>query len=98
MAYSVDEAFSLVICNGVQCYFDECELAGNCCAFCITDKKILVDIARRRYEKREKTPSLEECMRVINNAFPRETGVITLRVHTAQNAYEMDWHDTAKVV
>ena len=20
------------------------------------------------------------------------------RVHTAQNAYEMDWHDTAKVV
>ena len=27
-----------------------------------------------------------------------ETGVITLRVHTAQNAYEMDWRDTAKVV
>ena len=27
-----------------------------------------------------------------------ETGVITLRVHTAQNAYEMDWHGTAKVV
>ena len=27
-----------------------------------------------------------------------ETGVITLRVHTAQNAYEMDWYDTAKVV
>ena len=27
-----------------------------------------------------------------------ETGVITLSVHTAQNAYEMDWHDTAKVV
>ena len=27
-----------------------------------------------------------------------ETGVITLRVHTAQNAYETDWHDTAKVV
>ena len=27
-----------------------------------------------------------------------DTGVITLRVHTAQNAYEMDWHDVAKVV
>ena len=27
-----------------------------------------------------------------------DTGVITLRVRTAQNAYEMDWHDTAKVV
>ena len=27
-----------------------------------------------------------------------DTGVITLRVHTTQNAYEMDWHDTAKVV
>ena len=26
------------------------------------------------------------------------TGVITLRVHTAQNAYETDWHDTARVV
>ena len=76
MAYSVDEAFSFVICNGVQCYFDECELAGNCCAFCITDKKILADIARRRYEKREKTPSLEECMRIINKAFPRGAKVV----------------------
>ena len=27
-----------------------------------------------------------------------ETGVITLCVHTAQNVYEMDWCDTAKVV
>ena len=27
-----------------------------------------------------------------------DTGVIKLRVHTAQNAYETDWHDTAKVV
>lgn len=27
-----------------------------------------------------------------------DTGVITLRVHTAQNAYEMDWHDVARVV
>ena len=27
-----------------------------------------------------------------------DTGVITLRVHTAQNVYETDWHDTAKVV
>ena len=27
-----------------------------------------------------------------------ETDVITLRVHTAQNAYETDCHDTAKVV
>lgn len=27
-----------------------------------------------------------------------DTGVITLRVHTAQNAYEMDWHDVVKVV
>ena len=26
------------------------------------------------------------------------TGVITLCVHTAQNAYEMDWRDTARVV
>lgn len=27
-----------------------------------------------------------------------DTGVITLRVHTTQNAYEMYWHDTATVV
>ncbi len=76
MAYSVDEAFSLVICNGVQCYFDECELAGNSCALSRTDKKILADIARRRYEKREKTPELEECMLVINKAFPRGAKVV----------------------
>lgn len=73
---SVDEALSFVICNGVQCYFDECELAGNCCAFCITDKKILADIARRRYEKREKTPELQEYMRIINEIFPRGAKVV----------------------
>lgn len=76
MAYTVDQAFFLVICNGVGCDFDDCELAGNCCAFERTDKKILADIARRRYEKREKTPSLEECMRVINKAFPRSAEVV----------------------
>lgn len=76
MAYSVDEAFFFVICNGIRCSYDECELAGNDCKFCRTDKKILADIARRRYEKREKTPRLEECMRVINKAFPRGAKVV----------------------
>lgn len=76
MAYTVDQAFFLVICKGVRCDFDDCELAGNGCAFERTDKKILADIARRRYEKREKTPSLEECMRVINKAFPRSAEVV----------------------
>ena len=76
MAYSVDQAFFFVICNGVRCDFDDCELAGNCCTFSITDKKILADIARRRYEKREKTPMLEECMLVINRAFPRGAKVV----------------------
>ena len=76
MAHSVDEAFSLVICNGVRCDFDDCELAGNGCAFGRTDKKILADIARRRYEKRWKTPELKECMRIINKAFPRSARVV----------------------
>lgn len=76
MAYSVDEAFSLVICNGVRCYLDKCELAEDCCVFDMTDKKILADIARRRYEKRQKTPKLEECMNVINKAFPRGAKVV----------------------
>ena len=76
MAYSVDQAFFLVICNGVRCDSDECELAGTGCAFGRTDKKILADIARRRYEKREKTPSLQECMRIINKAFPRGAKVV----------------------
>ena len=76
MAYSVDQAFFFVICNGVRCDFDDCELAGNRCAFGITDKKILADIARRRYEKREKTPMLEECMQIINKAFPRSARVV----------------------
>ena len=76
MDYTVDQAFLFVICNGVRCYFDDCELAGNGCAFGRTDKKILADIARRRYEKREKTPKLEECMLVINKAFPRGAKVV----------------------
>ena len=76
MAYSVDQAFFFVICNGIRCDFDECELAGTGCEFGRTDKKILADIARRRYEKREKTPSLEECMRIINKAFPRGAKVV----------------------
>ena len=76
MAYKVDDAFFFVICNGVRCDSDECELAENGCAFGRTDKKILADIARRRYEKREKTPRLEECMRVINKAFPRGAKVV----------------------
>ena len=76
MAYTVDQAFFFVICNGVRCDSDDCELAGNCCEFCITDKRILADIARRRYEKREKTPSLEECMQIINKAFPRSARVV----------------------
>lgn len=76
MAYKVDDAFFFVICNGVRCDSDECELAGCDCAFGRTDKKILADIARRRYEKREKTPRLEECMRVINKASPRSAKVV----------------------
>ena len=76
MAYSVDDALLFVICTGVICYSDKCELAGNSCAFYKTDKKILADIARRRYEKRWKTPELKECMRIINRAFPRGAKVV----------------------
>lgn len=76
MAYKIDDAFFFVICNGVRCNFDECELAGNGCAFGRTDKRILADIARRRYEKREKTPRLQEWMQIINKAFPRGAKVV----------------------
>ena len=76
MASKVDDALLLVICTGVMCYSDKCELAGNGCAFGRTDKKILADIARRRYEKREKTPKLEKYMRIINKAFPRGAKVV----------------------
>ena len=76
MAYSVDQAFFFVICNGVRCDFDDCALAGNCCAFSITDTQILADSPRRRYEKREQTPMLQECMRIINKAFPRGAKVV----------------------
>ena len=76
MAYKVDDALLFVICTGVVCYSDKCELAGNSCAFYKTDKKILADIARRRYEKREKTPRLEKCMQIINKAFPRGAKVV----------------------
>ena len=76
MAYSVDQAFFFVICNGIRCDSDECELAGTGCEFGRTDKKILADIARRRYEKREKTPLLQECMQIINKAFPRSARVV----------------------
>ena len=76
MAYKVDQAFFLVICNGVRCDSDECELAGTGCEFGRVDKKILADIARRRYEKRWKTPELKECMRIINRAFPRGAKVV----------------------
>ena len=76
MAYSVDQAFFFVICNGIRCDSDECELAGTGCEFGRTDKKILADIARRRYEKRWKTPELKECMQIINKAFPRSAKVV----------------------
>ena len=76
MDYKIDDAFFFVICNGIRCDYDECELAGNGCAFGRTDKKILADIARRRYEKREKTPKLEKYMRIINKAFPRCAKVV----------------------
>ena len=76
MAYKVDDALFFVICTGVICDSDKCELAGNGCAFYKTDKKILADIARRRYEKRWKTPELKECMRIINKAFPRGAKVV----------------------
>ena len=76
MAYGVDQAFFFVICNGVRCDSDDCELAENRCASGITDKKILADIARRRYEKREKTPLLQECMQIINKAFPKSARVV----------------------
>ena len=76
MDYKIDDAFFFVICNGIRCDYDECELAGNGCAFGRTDKKILADIARRRYEKREKTPKLEKYMRIINKAFPRGAKVV----------------------
>ena len=76
MAYKVDDALFFVICTRVICDSNKCELAGNGCSFYKTDKKILADIARRRYEKREKTPSLEECMQIINKAFPRSARVV----------------------
>ena len=76
MASKVDDALLFVICTGVVCYSDKCELAGNSCAFYKTDKKILADIARRRCEKRLKTPELKECMRIINRAFPRGAKVV----------------------
>lgn len=76
MAYKVDDALLFVICTGVICDSDKCELVGNGCAFGRTDKRILADIARRRYEKREKTPRLEKCMKVINKAFPRGAKVV----------------------
>ena len=76
MAYKVDDALFFVICTGVICDSDKCELAGNGCAFYKTDKKILADIARRRYEKREKTPELQEYMRIINEIFPRSAKVV----------------------
>ena len=76
MASKVDDALLFVICTGVICDSDKCELAGNGCAFYKTDRKILADIARRRYEKREKTPKLEKYMRIINKAFPRGAKVV----------------------
>ena len=72
----IDDAFFFVICNGVRCDSDDCELAGNGCAFGRTDKKILADIARRRYAKREKTPALKKWMQVIDKAFPRGAKVV----------------------
>lgn len=76
MASKIEDALFFVICTGVICNSDKCELAGNGCAFYKTDKKILADIARRRYEKREKTPELQEYMRIINEIFPRSAKVV----------------------
>lgn len=39
MASKIDDAFFFVICDGVRCDSDDCELAGNGCAFGRTDKK-----------------------------------------------------------
>lgn len=76
----IDSALDFVICCGVHCSDDNCELC-DCQGACIfdferLDKKILADVARRRYEKREKTPELKECMRIINKAFPQSARVV----------------------
>ena len=78
MASKIDRALLFVICIGVRCYDDKCELyrKGIGCAFSAVDKKFLADVARRRYEKREQTPEIQEAMRVINEYFPKSAKVV----------------------
>lgn len=78
MASKIDDALYFVICNGIRCGYDKCELdsEGQGCMFSRADKRFLADIARRRYEKREKTPRLQEWMQIINKAFPRSAKVV----------------------
>ena len=75
----LDRALLFVICIGVRCNGgDNCELRGGRtgCMFDKVDKKFLADVARRRYEKREKTPELQEAMRIINEHFPKSAKVV----------------------
>ena len=78
MASKIEDALNFVICCGIRCNYDKCELdsEGRGCIFGKVDKKFLADVARRRYEKREKTPELQEYMRIINRAFPRSARVV----------------------
>ena len=74
----INRALLLVICVGVRCDVDNCELRGGLtgCMFDKVARKSLADIARRRYEKREKTPELQEAMRIINEHFPKSAKVV----------------------
>ena len=78
MTSKIDNALLFVICIGVRCDRDNCELRGGRtgCMFDKVDKKFLADVARRRYEKREKTPELQEAMRIINEHFPKSAKVV----------------------
>ena len=78
MNTEIINALYFVICCGVRCDDDKCELyrKGIGCAFSAVDKKFLADVARRRYEKREQTPEIQEAMRVINEYFPKSAKVV----------------------
>ena len=78
MTSEIGRALLLVICVGVRCDHDNCELRGGRtgCMYDKADKRFLADVARRRYEKREQTPELQEAMRIINECFPRSAKVV----------------------
>lgn len=80
MASKLDEALWFVICCGVHCGNDNCELRDGqgVCQFDFdkVDKKFLAGVARRRYAKRRKTQELQEAMRLIDEKFPRGAKVV----------------------